>query len=239
LVDGRQPWAALWVAAGCLLAGLVTWLALAPAQVEQWMGESGPVERVTAATYALSALAVWALRHRDDDWRTSLALCTLMAAFSARELDAHKAFTGTSVLRLSWYGGPASPLAKALAALVIIALLLAMVWLVIRHARGLRRRWRQRQPVAITLFVFIAVLAVAKGLDRSVSILVFDLQIGVPLHWKALRTALEEWLELGLSMLLLLGLLQHRAAVRARTMQPCALPTTSSSRLPSRSPPSR
>lgn len=239
LVDGRQPWAALWVPAACLLAGLVTWLLLAPEQVEQWMGETGPVERVTAASYALCAVAVWVLRRRDDDWRTSLALSALMAAFCARELDAHKAFTGTSVLRLSWYGGPASPLAKAVAALVLLAVLLALGWLLLRHAPALRSRWRQRPPSVITLFVFVAVLALAKVLDRSVSILVFDLQVGVPLHWKALRTALEEWLELGLSMLLLLGLWQHRAAARARTMQPCALPTISSSPLPSPSPPSR
>lgn len=239
LIDGRQPWAALWVPAACLFAGLITWLVLAPAQVEQWMGESGPVERITAATYALGAVAVWVLRDPDDDWRTSLALSTMMAAFCARELDAHKAFTGTSMLRLSWYGGPASPLAKAVAALVLMAVLLALGWLLFRHVPALRSRWRQRQPVVITLFVFVAVLALAKVLDRSVSILVFDLQVGVPLPWKALRTALEEWLELGLSMLLLLGLLQHRAAARAQTMRPCASPTTSSSPLPSRSPPSR
>jgi uncharacterized membrane protein len=238
--DWRAPWAGLWVAAACLLAGLLTWLVLASAQVERWMGESGPVERVTAATYALGAVAVCVLRQRGDDWRTSLALCTLMLAFSARELDAHKAFTGTSVLRLSWYGGPASPLAKAVAALVLMAVLVAAGWLVIRHARGLPGGWRQRRPVVVTVFVFVAVLILAKVLDRSVSILVFDLNVGVPLHWQALRTALEEWLELGLSMLLLLGLLQHRAAARAPTIEPpCALPTTSSSRSQSRSPPSR
>jgi hypothetical protein len=238
LVDWRQPWAALIVAAGCVLAGFATWLALAPAQVEQWMGESGPVERLTAATYALGAVAAWRLRGRSDDWRTTLALCTLMAAFGARELDAHKAFTGTSVLRVSWYGGPASLLAKAVAALVLLAVFVALGWLVIRHAGGLGRAWRQRQPVAITALAFVAVLIAAKGLDRSVSILVFDMRIDVPLHWKALRTALEEWLELGLSMLLLLGLLQHRAA-RAATIEPCVSRPTSSSLSGSRSPPSR
>ncbi len=240
LVDWRRPWAALWVPAACVLAGLATWLVLAPAVVEQWMGERGPVERVTAAAYALGAAAVWMLRNRNDDWRTSLALSTLMAAFCAREHDAHKAFTGSSMLRLSWYGGPASPLAKAVAALVLVAVLLAVAWLVLRYARALPLGWRQRQPVVLTLLVFVAVLVVAKVLDRSVSILVFDLNVGVPLHWKALRTALEEWLELGLSLLLLLGLLQHRAAARAPTIEPpCALPTTSSSRSRSHSPPSR
>jgi hypothetical protein len=63
----------------------------------------------------------------------------------------------------------------------------------------------------------LAVLVLAKTLDRSVGLLVDDLHVAVPLHWKALRTAFEEWFELGLSMLLLLGLLQHRAAAPAPT----------------------
>jgi uncharacterized membrane protein len=239
-VDWHRPWAALWVPALCVAAGSVTWLLMSPAAVERWMGESGPVERLTAATYALCAVAVWVLRNRNDDWRTSLALSMVTAAFCARELDAHKAFTGVSVLRLSWYGGPASLVAKAVAALVLLAVLVALGWLVLRHARVLRPGWRLRQPVVLTLFVFVAVLVLSKALDRSVSMLVFDLKIGVPLPWKALRTALEEWLELGLSMLLLLGLLQHRAAAHAPTIEPpCALPPISNSPSPSRWPPSR
>jgi hypothetical protein len=36
----------------------------------------------------------------------------------------------------------------------------------------------------------------------------------VPLYWVALRSSVEECLELGLSLLMLLGLAQHRAASR-------------------------
>ena len=227
--------AALAVVAACLVAALLTWLALPPAEVEAWMSETGPVERVTAASYALCAVAAWILRGRDDDWRSTLAISTVMVAFCMRELDWHKAFTGNSVLRVSWYAGPASPQAKLVAALVLAAVLAALAWLVLRHARGLRQGWERREPVAVTVVTFIAVLVLAKTLDRSVGILVDDLHVGVPLHWKALRTAFEEWLELALSVLLLLGLFQHRAA----TIDACASPPTSSSRSPSRSPPSR
>jgi hypothetical protein len=235
----RSPRAAFVVVGACVLSALLTWLALPPAEVEGWMGETGPVERVTAASYALCAVAAWFLRARGDDWRSTLALSTVMAAFCVRELDWHKAFTGTSVLRVSWYAGPASPQAKVIAALVLTAVLGALAWLALRHARGLWRGWQRREPAAVTVVAFLAVLVLAKTLDRSVGILVDDLHIGVPLHWKALRTALEEWLELALSLLLLLGLVQHRAAGRAATIDACASPPTSSSRSPSRSPPSR
>ena len=64
--------------------------------------------------------------------------------------------------------------------------------------------------------VFLVTLVLAKTLDRSVGLLVDDLHVAVPLYWKALRSAFEEWFELALSMLLLLGLFQHRAAGSAQ-----------------------
>jgi hypothetical protein len=210
LVGGR--WAALSVVAVSALAAMVTWLVLAPAEVERWMGETGPVEMVTAGTYALCAVAVWLLRPRAHDWRSTLALSVLMAGFCMRELDWHKAFTGTSVLRVSWYGGPASPLAKIVAAAAVLSVAAALVWLLLRHARAVWAGWQRREAAAVTVVVFVLVLVLAKTLDRSVGLLVDDLHIAVPLVWKALRTAFEEWFELALSALMLLGLIQHRAA---------------------------
>jgi hypothetical protein len=203
--------AALWVAAACVLAAWVTWLALPPATVEHFMGETGPVERVTAATYALCAIAIWRLHLPGDDRRSVLAASVVMLAFCARELDWHKTLTGSSVLRLSWYAGPASPGAKALAAGVVLVVVAALAWLVLRHAGDVVSGLRRRRPTAVTILVFIVMLVAAKTLDRSASILIEDIGVDVSLKWKALRTALEEWFELGLSMLLGLWLLQHRA----------------------------
>ena len=89
-----------------------------------------------------------------------------------------------------------------------------MAWLVWRHAVPTWRGWRAARPVATTVVVFFATLALAKTLDRMVSILSFDLGVHVPLYWVALRSSVEECLELGLSLLLLLGLAQYRAARR-------------------------
>jgi hypothetical protein len=174
------------------------------------MGETGPVERVTAASYAACALAIWWARVPGDDWRTTAAASVMLAAFCARELDWHRTFTGTSVLRLSWYGGPAPASAKALAALVLLFVLLALAWLLRTHTRSLWRGWRARRPISVTVFVFVATLLAAKSLDRSVSILIEDLGVDVALSWKALRTAFEEWFELALSALVALALWQRR-----------------------------
>lgn len=209
----RSPFAAFWVVAFCALAALATWLAFPPADVERIMGETGPVERLTAATYALCALAIWWARGRADDLRSVAASSVVMLAFCMRELDWHRHFTGTSVLRLSWYAGPAGVGAKLVAACVLLAVLAALAWLVTRHGREVWQGWRDRRPMAVTLAMFLATLVLAKTLDRSVGILVGDYGVDVPLVWKALRTAFEEWFELGLSMLVMLALFQHRAAV--------------------------
>jgi hypothetical protein len=172
-------WAAPAVVVACVLAAALTWLAMPAASVESWMGGSGPVERMTAATYALCALAAWLLRRRGEDWRTSVALSTVMVCFCMRELDWHKAFTGTSVLRASWFAGPASWTAKLVAAVVVLSFAAALAWLLARHARSWRRGLRERQPVAVTVLMFVLVLLLAKSLDRSVSILENDFGVDV------------------------------------------------------------
>lgn len=209
----RSSAAAGWLVAACVLAGLLTWLAWPPRTVVEWMSESGPVERLTAAAYALCALAVWLARCPADDWRSTLALSVLMAGFCMRELDWHKAFTDTTVLRLSWYWGPAAAGTKLLAGSVVAVVAAALAWLLWRHARSVvRAAWQRREPAALTVLVFVLVLVLAKTLDRSVSILEEDFGVHVPATLGALRSSLEEWMELALALLVLLGLAQHRSA---------------------------
>ena len=198
----------------CMAVGGLIWIAGEPRSVETLMGETGPVERLTTVSYFLCAMFAAAARAQDPDRSTTLALVIVMVAFALRELDWHKAYTGTSVLRLSWYAGPAAWTTKLAAVAALAPVAASMAWLVWRHAVPTWRDWRAARPVATTVVVFFATLALAKTLDRMVSILSFDLGVHVPLYWVALRSSVEECLELGLSLLLLLGLAQYRAARR-------------------------
>lgn len=211
----RHPRAAWALMVACLAMGALIWAAGSPREVETLMGETGPVERITTISYLLCAMFAAIVRAADADRRTTVALVVMMVAFALRELDWHKAFTGTSVLRLSRYAGPAAWTTKlaALAALAPVAA--SAAWLVWRHAVPSWRGWLAGQAVATTVVVFFVTLVLAKTLDRMVSILSFDLGVHVPLYWVALRSSLEECLELGLSLLLLLGLAQHRAGRRS------------------------
>jgi hypothetical protein len=210
----RSPWTAWWIVAATALAALATWLLLPARLVLDLMGETGPVESLTAAAYVLCAVAIAWAHQPGDDRRDVLALCVVMLAFGARELDWHKAFTGASVLKLSWYAGNAPLAVKASAAAIVLVVAAAVVWLAMRHTRPLWAGLRRRAPLAVTVLAFMVTLGVAKTLDRSVAILAEDFGVPVSLPWRALRSALEEWLELALSMLTLLGLAQRRWARR-------------------------
>lgn len=202
--------AALWVLLAGLLVGALFGMSFPPERVIDMMGEEGAVEQLTALGFFLIAPCVWLLRRGDDPRTTLAALSVVFLGFCARELDWHKVWTGTSVLRVSYYLGPA-PLQHKLVALgVLAAFSLAVGWLLLRHGRAWWRGLRARDAVAISVAVFLFTIVLAKGLDRSYSILTEDLGLAIPMWGKAVVNALEECLELSLNAIALLALWQHR-----------------------------
>lgn len=193
-----------------LLAGSVIGLAYPPDDVITMMGEEGAVENLTALGFLLVAPAVWLLRRAGDPPATLAALSVVFLGFCARELDWHKAFTGTSVLRVSWYLGPAPLQHKVVALAVLAAFGLAVGWLLLRHAQAWWRGLRAGDPVAVSVAVFFAAIVLAKALDRSYSILTEDFALAVPMWAKAVVNAVEECLELTLTLVALLALWQNR-----------------------------
>jgi hypothetical protein len=105
-------------------------------------------------------------------------------------------------------------MAKLIAASVVLAFAVALTWLVVRHGRATLAALRRREAAAASLLVFVLTLLLTKTLDRSANILAEDFGVPVTMGWRALIASLEEWMELGLTMLLLLGLLQRRADAR-------------------------
>lgn len=193
-----------------LAAGAAVALALPPARVIELMGEEGPVEQLTALGFFLLAPLVWLLRRRSDPLPTLAALAAVFLAFGAREMVWHKVWTGTSVLRVSYYTGPA-PLQHKLVALAVLAVfVLALGRLVLRHARPTWQALCRGEPVAVSVAVFLATIVLAKGLDRSYSILTEDFGWPLTIGVQAAINALEECLELTLALIALLGLWQNR-----------------------------
>lgn len=201
---------AWWLVVAGVAAGVSIALAHPPSEVIALMSEEGPVEVLTAIAFLAIAPAVWLLRRRGDPPGTLAALSAVFVFFCARELDWHKVWTGTSVLRVSYYYGPAPLLHKltALAALAVFAL--AIGWLLMRHARGWWDSLRAGDAVAHSVAAFIGTILVAKGLDRSYSVLTEDFGWSLSATTQAAVNAIEECLELTLSAIALLALWQNR-----------------------------
>jgi hypothetical protein len=208
-------WCAAWLTLACVVAALALWLVLPSAQVLALMDEHGPVEVLSAGGYLLAAAAIW-LGHERAHRATALALGWVLLAMFARELDWHKAATGSSVLRLSWYAGDAGPLTKLVAGALVLSVVAALAWLAVRHGRAWWAQLRRGVPVAWTVLVFFATLAAAKAVDRAGSVLpqMMGAELGAP-H-AALRIALEEALEFALALHVLLGWWQQREGAGAR-----------------------
>lgn len=191
-------------------AGAAASSAWPPQRVIELMGEEGPVERLTAIGFFLLAPLVWLLRRRGDPGATLAALAAVFIAFGAREMDWHKVWTGTSVLRVSYYTGPAPMQHKLIALAALAVVVLALGRLVLRHARPTWQALRRGEPVAVSVAVFIATIVLAKGLDRSYSILTEDFGWPLTIGVQAAIVAVEECLELTLILIALLGLWQNR-----------------------------
>ncbi|MFT3666789.1 hypothetical protein [Piscinibacter sp.] len=211
----NSRYAGWWLMLAGTLFALANVAVYPPQKVMELMSETGWVEQSTAAGWFLLAGLVWLLRRRDDPPASSAALSAMFLAFGARELDWHRAFTGTTVLRVSYYFGPA-PLQHKLAALGVLTVVsLAMLRLLLTHARQWWRAFRGGDAVAISIAAFIVTLVASKLLDRSYNVLNEDFHMALSMSTKVVVSALEETLELTLTLIALLALWQHRSR-RAR-----------------------
>ncbi len=202
-----RAWAAPALALALVVAALGLWAALPLDVLAQLLDETGPVERGTAWLYFITA-AMWgvlAWRSPAGTRATVFAIALVLAAFGARELDLHKAWTGASVLKVSFYFGPAAWEYKALALAVLGPVGLATLYLVRRHAAAVVAGIGRGRPVAVTVLVFVLSIVVSKLVDRSQNVLLEDFGVAFPLWLSVLRAAVEEMLELGLAILPWIG----------------------------------
>lgn len=167
------------------------------------MAENGPVEMTTVAFYLVAATLLMLRRPRSISTKSNLMLSLLLLAFAARECDFHRAFTGTSVLRVSFYTGEA-PLLQKLGAAAIVLPVAGLVLALAYRARHLLQGVRDAEPAAVTVVTFLVTLALSKLADRAVNVLA-EFSVGVPPLAAATILSVEEVLELSLPLMACLG----------------------------------
>jgi hypothetical protein len=199
-----------WIVLTALVLAVGAWMLLPLDVVASLSSEGALVEESTAVLFFVAAAATLSLRRNAVGLALVAALCTLFLAFGARELDLHRAWTHGSMLKVSFYLGPAPLVSKLISVAVLALFATSVIYLLRVGVAWLPGALRKRSPVAVTIFMFILALVASKLLDRSISVLHEDFGVffspGVPV----LTQAMEEMLELTLPLLGLLGILQHR-----------------------------
>jgi hypothetical protein len=229
----QSPWAAVQLATVVLALASVAACTL-PADLGIALAtEDGPVETLQALLLFALAAGVWFFRRRGEGVLTTCSLTILLFAMGARELEWHKAWAGGNMLKLRFYLGPATPGAKLLAAIVVLLLAIAAIYLLQRHLRGMWVGLRERQPLAITAATFFVMLVLSRIVDKS-----YVGYAPIP-SIVAAKLIIEEMLELALPLLVLLGAFQRSEAyaempairstrevgARTRNQRPAGAPT--------------
>lgn len=196
-----------------ILLSVTTWWVLPSECILRWFDEGALVEDLTIALYL--TVALWLLLTRGPEpTRVVLALVLTMVAFAAREAHWHIQFTSTSMLRVSYYLGPAPALHKAGSLFALGILFLAWTCLLRSAMQAWHAHRLQHGSLGLNMFTFISVLAATKLLDRMVSVLSEELGVDFGPAARGLQLALEESLEMALPVMLWAAACQYRAHIR-------------------------
>ncbi len=213
-VSTPLQWAGVWVIAVALLGAVALWSVIAPEALAVILTEESLIEYATAPLYVVAALLVWSMPRRAIDKRTVVAVCILMLAFCAREMDLNRYWTTISMLKVSFYLGDAPPAQKLTALAVMLMVIAALLQVLRSGVAWISAALRRHDQCAITILLFVVTLFIASIFDRSPAILreTFDITLSPSL--KVLLQAAEELLELALPLLVIVGSFQRRYTVK-------------------------
>lgn len=174
--------------------------------------ESGPFETLSYVFWIVLGFACFlipGLPHRP--WQQGVV--ALLAA--AREADLHRAFTGTSILKTSYYLKFPAPLSeKLIAALIAIATISLVLYVLIGGGRLIVRTRAWSLPWGRTALLAAALLVATKMLDRVEAVTAEWFGFVFPTILHRLVAAFEEGYECLLPLLFIAVLLQYRRYVR-------------------------
>ncbi len=165
--------------------------------------EGGIVEVASAIGYFLCVLLIL-YKGKINYLRKYYYFILLFIMSGFRELDFHKRFTTMGILKIKFFTSPDVPFTEKLVGFLIVLLLLHILISIYRnHFRQFIEGLKNHSTIPIGVFIVLLLLGVSKSLDGiSRKLGSFNIEIGsqIAIH----LAALEEVLELGIPMFLLL-----------------------------------
>lgn len=211
-----------WIGIGAVLvfisAVLGIMLVLPPEEQVRLKAEGGPIESASAIGYLVLAIALLFLTEQGFI-RRHWHLLVLLCAMASREMDFDKRFTTLGVLKSRFYIGDSVPWDERLLGGGVVLFVLYALWrLVVPNLRTVwLTRWRWDYPVWTVLFAggFVVFTKAIDGIGRKLAPLGIELSTDVD----RLFAVIEEVLELGIPLLLGVGVVMKVVTIRQKRAQ--------------------
>ncbi|MCX7567234.1 hypothetical protein OS189_12855 [Sulfitobacter sp. F26169L] len=200
------------VALGLLIVGVAV---LLPGQTVYAAAlEGGPIETLSVIGYGVAIvlmLALWGPRATLRRWYFP----TMLALFAGRELDLDKRSFTEGLLKSRQYIGETVPLGERILSTVVLLLILAVIFTLIkRETRPFLRGLRNRNAAAYAVLagiIFIGVFKTLDGLARKLE----PFGVTISDHASQIATIAEELGELGIPVLFSIAII---LATRSRAV---------------------
>lgn len=181
---------------------------LGETQHRNLFAEWGGVESATVAGYALCAI-LFCWIGKSGFTKRHYALLLLILLMGMRELDLHSQLTGMSIFKLSFYFSDEQHLALKLIAFLMTAGIAFVIYTVIRHYCGaFIQGLAARRPYSLGCLLCLVVIIASKAID-GLSRKLESIGLAISETESHHVEALEESLELGIPILILISLLNY------------------------------
>lgn len=209
-----HPFLSFYILAG-LLATAVLAVILDVTTAEQLSREGRLIEDVTVVLYLCVVLYLLFVASGRRRFRYHSAFVVLL--FTLRELDMHSRLTSIRINNFSYYIEPTTPLLERVAVgAVLLISLYALIRYMINYGRKLVSGVRNRYASALTVAAALLITLITKLLDSAPRILRESFATTLSREVKTPMRVIEEILELGIPLLMLLACLQYWTLVRKR-----------------------
>jgi hypothetical protein len=206
-MEQRKRYFWIWGAALLALAALIVAAATASPDSRQWLlREHGPIESLSAVGYLVCLVTLLCLP-KDRKPVAAMAMGVIFVVFGLRELGFHARFTTMGIFKSRFYISPEVPiLEKIIGAAVLLILAGAMGYVAKRHFRTFVRGVRRLEPGPFSALIVIFLLVFTKTLDGLPRKLA-GLGLSSPEALEQFAWAMEEVLEMGIPIFMLIGIL--------------------------------